>query len=181
MSKLLTKLSIMGLNNKVVQFKRLNYVVDIDSLYENHTKEVQDILIKDRDTTKFIEAITEQLYRTEKNPLKIVVGIQYAYNIFGIGKRGYSVDTEHIKKLVLEVQCEDNSKKKECCKVLDLIINNEYILVGKLNEDENQSYQVMVELLKGSFKYFDVDVNEIEDILRLIESKDSLRVIGDKT
>lgn len=181
MSILLKKLEILSLDERVKQFRSLSIILDIDDLYNNYTKEVQDILVDDECSEKFIKVILNYLYKTEDNNIRIVFKLQCACNIFGvISKNCRAVTRTQIKFWVREIDdINGDDKKQDCYDVLDdfdssrssISINNR--LMELLGWEDYNTFSIMRGIIEGRIRQSNIAERIIKKVLDMVDRKES--------
>ena len=94
MSKLVTKLNMLGMNNRAKEFKRIGVILNVDDMYEDNKDLLSECVINEEkhlNSEEFMMAVTNQLYYENENPFILILGIQYACMVYGgIVNRMYS-------------------------------------------------------------------------------------------
>lgn len=85
MSKIVTKLNMLGMHNMATQFSQLKLMIDIDNMFENNQELLQKCIVDKEylNSEEFMEIIASQIYLEEDNPFKIILRIQFACIVFG--------------------------------------------------------------------------------------------------
>lgn len=176
MSKIVTKLNMLGMHNMATQFSQLELMIDIDNMFENNQELLQKCIVDKEyiNSEEFMEIIASQIYLEEDNPFKIILRIQFACIVFGgLAKTVYivknvqrltynSIETSQMLEwLSNNSPLYEHDKLKKCERVInkvehDFSIIKQYRRLNKykagltgMSDGEVELYMYMINFIRG--------------------------------